>query len=631
MVTVLSLVLTACSDSSDDVDADLSEDLRNNIAITIYGITGDDSTEEAIAMVEEKISNYCFALLKAKIDLRLYKRSEYQAALDAMYEKFNEQDEKARLAAEQAASASKSLRDAKKKMSPEELTAYEKKEREAARAKEKEAKKVLAEQQALIRAGRDEAVLNEVQMDILYIPTADDYYSWIKEGLLVDLSEQLRTTLGNISKFEYPAFLTAATTDSGIYGIPNNKAVTTDYTYLVANTALAEKYEVNWDEIRSITDLEEVFALIKANEKGVTPILGDFEPEDAELVTVPGVTHYGYSLAVAADQLLGGRFTTYNVKGDAVLDNYWKTFNRDSTYSKSIYNFAELKWTYRSKGYLSQVSLANYTPGLTELTEAETSALKAGKYFVAVKEMTEEKAEALTEAGLTVIPYKGARFTTEDALNGGLYGISVRSAQKIDRVAEVLNLFVTDSTFRNLFAFGVEDVHYVKESEHSNIITVIDDSYSMDFYGTGNTFIGFVPDTMDPDYVEKGIQKNIDSRIDPQLGFTFDWDDPENNMGSWFQTLLDWEDGVRSREKDGEGNEVLETWPISAAEAYKKIMYGVEDYDEIFYIVGTRKDDGGNLTEKYTDLTSTLFRTAFGNNYKRLLTLDASLHPEIKE
>ena len=100
MVLVLSLVLTACSsDDEDEVDEDLSEDIRNNIAITIYGITGDDSTKEAIDLVEEKISNYCFAKMKTKIDLRLYKESEYQAALDAMYDKFNEQDEANRIPA----------------------------------------------------------------------------------------------------------------------------------------------------------------------------------------------------------------------------------------------------------------------------------------------------------------------------------------------------------------------------------------------------------------------------------------------------------------------------------------------------------------------------------------------------
>ena len=143
LTMLFSLVLTACSSDEDEVEEDLGEDLRNNIAVTIYAITKDDSTKEAIAQVEEKISNYCFAKLKTKIDLRLYKESEYQAALDAMYDKFNEQDEADRLAAEAAASASKSIRAYKKTLTPEELSAYEKAEREAAREREKEAKKEL--------------------------------------------------------------------------------------------------------------------------------------------------------------------------------------------------------------------------------------------------------------------------------------------------------------------------------------------------------------------------------------------------------------------------------------------------------------------------------------------------------
>ena len=584
-VLVLSLVLTACSSSEEDeVDDDLSTDLRNNIAITIYGITEDDTTKEAIALVEEKISNYCFAKMKTKIDLRLYKESDYQAALDAMYDKFNEQDEAKRVAAEAAASASKSLRAYKKTLTPEELAAYEKSEREAAREKEKEAKKALAEQQALIRAGRDEAVLNDVQMDILYIPSAEDYYAWVEEELLVELSEQFRTTLNQVYTFEYPAFLTAANVDGGVYGIPNNKAITTDYTYIVANTELAEKYEVDWDKVHSIRDLEPVFEAIKANEPGVTPILGDFDPENVEFLELPGLTDFGHTLAIYADQLLGANFAAINARDGTIIPNYCKSWNITSNANSFFYkDYAELKWQWRSKGYLAD----------------------AGDYFVTILEMTDEEAEAKREEGLTVVPYKGAKFTTADALSGGLYGISVRSAHKLERVAEVLDLFVTDPEFRNLFAFGVEGVHYVKDAEYPNVITVIDDSYSMDFFRTGNTFIGYIPDTMDPDYVEKGIQKNVDSRIDPSLGFRFDWDDPDNKKDTWFEIFNEWSEGTK--------------------EGFEKIMYGVENYEEIFTELSA-------LCSNYTDMTNSCnFRTAFGSNYTRLLALDTRLHPEVKQ
>ena len=590
LILAMSLVLTSCSSSEDEdtVSDDDVTDLRNNIGVVIYGITGDDSTEDGIALVEEKISNYCYAKYKTKVDLRLFKESEYQTALDDMYDKFNELDEAAEQAKKEAAEISKSIKASVNKLSADEKADYEKKQREEARRLKDEEKERQAEINAAIRAGTDVATISEVQMDILFVKNKEDYDSYIKAGALTELTEMLRTTLRQVYDFEYPAFLTAATTSSGIFGIPCNKAITTNETYLVFNTELLEKYEVDLEKVRSITDLEDAFAAVKANEPGVTPILGDFDPEGLSYLQVGDVT-FGHAVCVFGDQLLGGKLNFQYVDSsgkEQAYSSFSKTFNDESVYSRAFMDYCGLKYDYRSKGYLGD----------------------SGEYFVTVKELSDEEKAALEAEGKTLKLYKGALFTQEDALSGGLWAISARSAQKVERVAEILKLFVTDPDFHNLFTFGVEGVNYVENADDGTI-TVIDDSYSMNFYQCGNSFLGHVPDTMDPDYVEKGIQKNVNSRLSPTLSLEFDWDDPESK-----------------------GAEILEyaaAWEEITPEKFNQLVYGVENYKEI--VAELKGMTGADSDHNYSDFNSSAFSTIFKSNYGRVLTLDTLLHPDVKE
>ena len=109
VVMLCSLCLTACSNSSDEEDEKKTDEtLRQNVVLTIYAVTADSTTEEGLAAVEEKINNYCVAKYKTGIDLRFYKASEYQNALNDMYDKFAALDEEEAIAARAAAEASAS-------------------------------------------------------------------------------------------------------------------------------------------------------------------------------------------------------------------------------------------------------------------------------------------------------------------------------------------------------------------------------------------------------------------------------------------------------------------------------------------------------------------------------------------
>ena len=573
LIMLLSLCMTACSnEEATEGEAAEEEIQRPNLYLTLYAIVEND---EGLEAVEEKISNYCKAKYKTQIDLRFYTEAEYEKALNEMYDKFAAQEAE-KLKEEQAIAASKKEEAIyKASLGKEERLKYEQKKRQEAKKAEEEAKKEAALQAELIDRGDDKAVVQDVQMDIIYIPGMEQYYSWADQGLLADITTLVNNTHKKIYDFVYPSYMTAATLGSTIYGIPNNQAVTTNETYFVVNAALAEKYGVDWSQVRSITDLNDTFAAIKAGEPGVTPIYGDFDPEnfvfyeDVDMAGVVGVFH---------DTLLNGKFTS-------TLANV--PLNPNSSTSTAMVDHYATKALYRRNGYMSDTNQ---------------------NFFLSVQELNEEEKAAWEAKGYKTVLYKGAPFTTEAALDVGLFGVS-KYCQEPERAMEIIELLATDSTVRNLLAFGIEEVNYLRKSDNSNIITIIDDSYSMDFYKSGNTMIGYVPDTMDPDYIEKAMQKNLASSIDPFLGFRFNWEDEANQK--WLSVFEDW-------------NTYLE--PI-----WQQLNYGTDNYLALM----TEAWDQINLNENellemsYSHWNSSCgLRSQYASYTSKLIALSDSLQLE---
>ncbi len=577
LVMFFSLCLTACS-SGEEKNGETSEAAvdeeaqRPNLALTIYAITDAKTTPEGLAAVEEKISNYCVAKYKTSIDLRFYTESEYQSALNAMYDKFAVQEAEAKKQAEEAAAAAKSEAAYLATLSKEERQKYDQQKRMEKKAAEEEAKKKAEEEAELIAQGKDVATVKEVQMDLLYVKNMEDYYSYVDQELLLDLTSFLDNNFKNIKDYVYPSFLTAATVNGGIYGIPNNQAISTNETYFVVNTALAKKYGVDWEKVHSITDLNDVFARVHAGEPGTATITGDFGPEGMDIYDEIDM---GRMVSTFFDTLPGGRFD---------VTNTFSTFNL-SAERTAFLDYCATKALYRQSGYLSNAS---------------------ENFFLSVQSLTEEERMAWEKKGYTTVLYRGAKFTTKAALDSGLFGIS-KYCEEPERAMEVLQLISNDATMRNLLAFGVEEVNYIRSAENKNVITIIDDSYTMDFFHSGNTLLGYVPDTMDPNYVEKAKAKNLNSQISAYLGFRYDWKSEANKK--WLPLFQQWK-------------EILD--PV-----YEQVSYGVPNYEALINQAYRRIYDNpdGSLVGTYTQWrTGCNFQSSYQSHLKALTSLDALLH-----
>ena len=599
VIMILSLFLTSCSNKSSDEESEEEtqdeEVLRKYAAVTIYGICDDSMTEEGLAAVEAKISNYCVARYKTSIDLRLYKESEYEAALQNMYDKFAAKKEEERIAKAAAKSSSEAEKELLKGMTKEEKRAYAQKKRIEEKEAEEAKKKAAEEEAKLVEEGKDKTVTaEEVQMDIIFLPTMEKYYEAVDSGLLIDLKDYLNKGSKVITDYIYPTYLTAATVNGGIYGLPTNQGVDTNETYFVVNRELAEKYGVDWSQVRSITDLEEVFAQIVSNEPGVTPIYGDFEPEDLVFYTVSEETDLGHMIAVNADQLLGGSFSskhyyTKTTNGVKSIEFYDNTFTR--TYStlaqnQNFYRYAALKGEWRKAGYLSDTN---------------------ENCFLSVRELTDEEVKNWDDDTYEIHLYRGARFTTEAALDNGVFGISSNCAgeDQQQRAMEILQLLYTDPELHNLFAFGIEDVHYVLNGD-GKTVQLVNDSYKMDLFKTGNPLLGYLPDDMDPDYIERSKEKNLNSRVDAFLGLRIDWEAP---------SVEEWP-------------EIFVKWHEVAAEPFQRLYYGIPDYEAVYTQLATDSNNTdlvGKTFSKFLDECVT-FKSAFSTQAGLLTKLDEELH-----
>ncbi len=134
---------------------------------------------------------------------------------------------------------------------------------------------------------------------------------------------------------------------------------------------------------------------------------------------------------------------------------------------------------------------------------------------------------------------------------------------------EIITLLSTDAELHNLLTFGIEEVHYIVNADNENVITVVDDSYAMDFYKTGNSLLGYVTEGMDPDYAAKAKAKNLNSFVSPFLGYRYDWNTEENEK--YMKGYEEWKaylDPIYAQLSYG-----TPEWRTILTEAYQNLRY----------------------------------------------------------
>lgn len=299
---------------------------------------------------------------------------------------------------------------------------------------------------------------------------AGDYLGNSRKGAFLELNDMLNSDSGNLLFTTIDKrFWDGASIDGKIYGVPNQKELGVAPMW-VFTKEYVDKYNIPYESIHSLEDLEPWLKIIKENEPGVVPLY---------------ITK-GFSYTVFFDQL---------VDPVGILSD-------DETLTiRNMFETAEMK---KSLDTLRRY----YQLGYINADSATAQDDKSVKRLV-TKGDGQPYAEKIWSKDLkyevVASPIVDTLVTNASA-TGALIAISQNSKNK-EKSFEFLTLLNTDKKLRNLLNYGIEGVHYEKVSENSiKLLNQDQRRYEIPYFGLGNMFITYTLDN-EPDTKMGRVQR----------------------------------------------------------------------------------------------------------------------------
>lgn len=252
LLMLLSVCLTSCGEEDDDVDSIEATSSREPVTLSMWVVTGENTTEEAMLAVEEAFSAYTKSNFTTAVELVFVTEDEYETALADYYKAIKEYR-----ASVPAVTETTTVSDDAAETTAEMETEAE----------------TFVNQYGVPEIKYPET--EEYQIDIVLLLGSDMYYEYANGGKLQSMSSSLIDVSKKLKDYIYPYFFDAAKVSSGTMAIPNNHAVG-EYTYLLVNRELAAKYYIDVEDISTVKDCMPLLEDIARNEK-TAPIKSPFE------------------------------------------------------------------------------------------------------------------------------------------------------------------------------------------------------------------------------------------------------------------------------------------------------------------------------------------------------------------
>lgn len=323
--------------------------------------------------------------------------------------------------------------------------------------------------------------------DIMFTNT-NKYTSHASLGAFADLTELLNTAAPDLKAFVPDELWKAVKIQGKIYAVPTYKDSSSTQ-YFVWDKAMVEKYDVDYENLKTLKDLDPVLRHIKAGEEAAT-----------------GKKCYPFPLAKEG---FNGIFMEY--------DNYVKYDDPK----------AQVLNTYERPEIVENLTILHkwYTDGIIN-PDASTLG-EPPKYRVCYSAQGFPGADAVWSKtnGYTTVstPYAGPIYSTGSIL-GSVNAISANSKHK-EAALKYLQLANTDPVLRNMLAYGIEGQHWKNNGDGT--ITKLTDTWTAPLYSQA-TFFTVKPESPNPPnqwkLLEEQNEKATPSVI---LGFTLDESDIE--------------------------------------------------------------------------------------------------------
>lgn len=346
---------------------------------------------------------------------------------------------------------------------------------------------------------------------------ANDYLQNVNKGAFLELDEYLQNEGKEMFENIDSRFWEAAKVKGTIYGVPNEKEIGS-LPMWVFTKEYVDKYDIPYQDIHSLEDLEPWLQLIKEKEPDVVPmyLTKDYTaPTYMDKIQDPIGIEYG-------DETL----TVKNVFQTEKMISTLKTMRK-----------------YYEAGYINKDA-------------ATASDDKSIKRFV-TKGDGQPYAELIwgKDLGYEVVatPIMETSVTNASA-RGSLTAINKQSEHPEKAVA-LLNLINTDEYLRNLLNYGIEGVHYEKVEVPADEAAAAEGKpyvydtkiklneekrkdYSVPYWVQGGLFNTYVLDNEPIDKWAEFKEFNDASKTAPSFGFDFDLD-PVSTQVAGFRNVLD--------------------------------------------------------------------------------------------
>ncbi|RAV17718.1 ABC transporter substrate-binding protein [Paenibacillus contaminans] len=331
-------------------------------------------------------------------------------------------------------------------------------------------------------------------------------------GQILPLTKLLDKYGKDLVKAIGPEYIESGRIGDDIYGITTGRDLAKAYGFEMRKD-LADKYNIDYKNIKTLDQLEEALTTIHKNEPNIIPVV----PSNGELVR-----NWGWDT-------LGDDITNLGV-----LMDFGKELKVVNLYETEFYKaFITRMNKWYKNGLIMKDAINN--------TENAGQMMKAGKAFggfVNLKpgfDVQETRNNGIEIVTSEIVPaYK----TTSD-VQMATWAIS-NGTKNPDAAMKLLNLMYTDPELVNLMIYGIKDKHYVETGDAANGQKIIDYPKGLDGNNTGyrpssgwlwpNQTIGHVWNGNPANYWEVQTEFNKTARPSAAYGFTFDSSRVRNQM-----------------------------------------------------------------------------------------------------
>ncbi|MBS6196411.1 MAG: ABC transporter substrate-binding protein [Clostridiales bacterium] len=343
----------------------------------------------------------------------------------------------------------------------------------------------------------------------------NDYLQNAQKGAFLELDGYLegKEMVGSIDS----RFWEASKVGGKIYGVPSEKEIGSCPMW-VFTKEYVDKYQIPYEEIHTLEDLEPWLRLIKEKEPGVVPMY----------VT----QHY-----------------TAPTYMDKIQDPVGIEYDDETLTVRNVFETEKMKSTLKTMRRYYEAGYINEDAAITSDDPSVCRFVTKGDGQPYAEKIWEK------DLGYEVVASQimDTKITNESA-RGALTAVN-KNSRHPEKAVELLNLINTDQYLRNLLNYGIEGVHWTKKavSEEEkkkaegkdyiyNSKAVIDpeagSDYSVFYWVQGGLFNTYVPENEPLDKWNTFQEFNDASEAVPSFGFDFDLE-PVSAQAADFRNVLD--------------------------------------------------------------------------------------------